>query len=138
MTPTELSAELQRAYNSSAYGDKTTAIHVFGIRHAAAIRNCGASVASIVRESGIRKSYVTEVHKGMALAAWVAERDAKLFDTNDALCANCVFWKQDDPGNRVGACRKHAPTPARSPEDRVRTSWPSTRCTDWCGDWRRR
>lgn len=74
MTVTELVQRLGEMYGSAPHGEVSTAVHLFGIRHAEDIRASGASVAAIVRQSEVPDSYITEVHKGVALSRYVVER----------------------------------------------------------------
>ena len=61
MTPGKLGATLFSMYDGALPGEKTTMIHLFGVKYAAEIRDCGASVTEIVRLSGIDGSYNREV-----------------------------------------------------------------------------
>lgn len=61
----ELSAILTEMYNGS--DNKTTAIHMFGLKYAEAIKNLGTSVVDIVKNSDISDSYHTEVSKGIRI-----------------------------------------------------------------------
>ena len=74
MTPTELGRILSEMYRDAPKGEATTMIHLFGIRYADEIWNCGAPVTEIVRLSGLRTSYNTEVSKGVRLARYVVPR----------------------------------------------------------------
>ena len=49
-------------------------IHLFGIKYADEIRDCGVPVTTIVRLSGLPHSYNTEVSKGVRLARYVVPR----------------------------------------------------------------
>ena len=72
MTPQELADILSRMYREAPEGEATTMIHLFGVRYANEIRNCGASVAEIVRLSALsHTTYATEVSKGVKLARYV-------------------------------------------------------------------
>ena len=74
MTPNKLGATLFNMYSGALHGEKTTMIHLFGIKYADDIHDCGASVAEIVRLSVIDESYNTEVSKGVRLARYVVPR----------------------------------------------------------------
>ena len=126
MTPDELSKELGRAYASEPQGRKTAAIHLFGIRRAEAIRTCGASVTQIVAMANIPGSYVTEVHKGIALAPLVVER----VDPVARRCSTCRFWRKTD--DDYGQCRRNAPRPEGQGS---MARWPSTQRNHWCGEY---
>ena len=74
MTPDELARTLSAMYNNAPEHEATTMIHLFGINYAAEILECGAPVTEIVSLSGLRKSYHTEVSKGVRLARYVVPR----------------------------------------------------------------
>lgn len=61
----ELGKILSEIYNSST--NKTTAIHMFGLKYAEAIKNSGTSVVDIVKKSNVSESYHTEVSKGVRI-----------------------------------------------------------------------
>jgi len=71
-TDAELASILTWMYFDAKDKESVTMIHLFGIRHADDIKRCGSSVSKIVKMSSIPNSYVTEVHKGMRLAKYVA------------------------------------------------------------------
>ena len=74
MTPVELARTLSERYHDAPYREATTMIHLFGIKYADEIRDCGAPVTEIVRLSGLPLSYNTEVSKGVRLARYVVPR----------------------------------------------------------------
>ena len=75
MTPEELGNVLSRMYHGAPYGEKTTMIHLFGIKYANEIRDCGARVTEIVRLSDLGDTtYHREVSKGVKLARYVIPR----------------------------------------------------------------
>ena len=61
----ELAVLLTEMYDSSE--NKTTAIHMFGLKYAEAIKNTKSSVVDIVKKSSISDSYHTEVSKGIRI-----------------------------------------------------------------------
>lgn len=69
---TDLAAILGLMYLEAKDKESETMIHLFGIRHAEDISKSGSSVTKIVKMSSIPESYVTEVHKGVRLAKYVA------------------------------------------------------------------
>ena len=71
----ELANILSRMYHTAPVGEKTTMIHLFGIKYADEIRACDASVKDIVDLSGIPDTYPTEVSKGVRLARYVMPRN---------------------------------------------------------------
>jgi hypothetical protein len=77
LTAAQLSDMLSKMYRGAPHGEATTTVHLFGIRHAEDIRASGASAAAVVKASDVPDSYITEVHKGIALARHVAERHAE-------------------------------------------------------------
>ena len=72
ITDAELVSILGLMYLDAQDKESVTMIHLFGIRHAEDIKKSGSSVTKIVKMSSIPNSYVTEVHKGMRLAKFVA------------------------------------------------------------------
>ena len=74
MTPEELGNTLSNMYHDASQGELTTMIHLFGIKYADEIRDCGATATEIVRLSGLHDSYKTEVSKGVRLARYVMPR----------------------------------------------------------------
>lgn len=74
MTVNELGETLGRMYRQAPKGEAVAMIHLFGIKHAEAIRACDGSIADIVRAAGISDSYVVEVNKGVNLAKYVSIR----------------------------------------------------------------
>jgi hypothetical protein len=69
MNQTELGKILKRMYSNAPDGDQVAQIHLFGIKYAKDISNY--SVSEIVRASGIKPSYATEVSKGIKLSKYV-------------------------------------------------------------------
>ena len=65
LTVSELGKLLTDMYN--ACESKTAAIHMFAIKYAEAIKNCGAPAADIVKHAGISESYHAEVSKGLRI-----------------------------------------------------------------------
>ena len=74
MTPEELGNTLSSMYHNAPKGELTTMIHLFGIKYADEIRDCGATATEIVRLSGLQDSYKAEVSKGVRLARYVMPR----------------------------------------------------------------
>lgn len=132
MTPNELGNELRRMYEDPDSGGQTTAVHLFGIRHADDIRESVATVSQIVRLSGIPESYATEVHKGIALASNVIERVAP---GPERRCDTCRWWGGRTEAGSSDSCRRHAPRLLRGDDPMTRRFWPVTLASDWCGEW---
>ncbi|MCE2500721.1 MAG: hypothetical protein J4G13_07650 [Dehalococcoidia bacterium] len=61
----QLADELSRMYNTAPRGEQTTMIHMFGIKYASELTR--TSPGSVIEQSGLHSSYVTEIHKG---AGW--------------------------------------------------------------------
>ena len=74
MAPDELAHTLSEMYHNAPEREATAMIHLFGIKYAAEIRDCGAPVTEIVRLSGLYLSYSSEVYKGVRLARHVVPR----------------------------------------------------------------
>lgn len=72
----QLGMTLRRMYDSAPQGDKTTQIHLFGIKYAADIQAADVTAREIVLAAGMQKSYATEVSKGIRLAKYVNPRPA--------------------------------------------------------------
>jgi len=57
------------------------------------------------------------------------------------LCEHCKFWQewetQPDPRMLIGDCRKNAPI-NYSTGTKFMTKWPSTKGTDFCGQFKSR
>lgn len=69
MNASDLAKILKANYNSPPSGKKTVEIHLFGIRHANALKVI--SIDEVVALAGISKNYATEIRKGIALADFV-------------------------------------------------------------------
>ena len=74
MTPEKLADILSVMYQDAPDGEATTMIHLFGVKYADEIHDCGATVTEIVRLSSLSDSYNAEVSKGMRLARYVVPR----------------------------------------------------------------
>jgi hypothetical protein len=69
MDTTELGKLLRESYQNTQKTEKVTMIHLFGIKYAEEIKQCG--IAEIIREAGIFSTYRTELGKGIKLAKYV-------------------------------------------------------------------
>lgn len=69
MNTIELGKELRKMYINAANREQVAMIHLFGIKYSKELKNC--KVSEVVDEAGLRKSYGTEVRKGMRLARYV-------------------------------------------------------------------
>ena len=66
----ELARILKENYERPPSGKKTVEIHLFGIRHAAALT--AVNIDEVVALAGLSKNYATEIRKGIALAPFVS------------------------------------------------------------------
>lgn len=69
MTVGEAAAVLRRMYENAPRGKKLTCIFLFGIIYADDL--AALSVRDVVRESGVRPTYYTEILRGINLAKYV-------------------------------------------------------------------
>ena len=80
MTVNELARALSEMYESADRGEKTTMIHLFGIRYAEIIIRNKYSASEILKETRLQNgkkmdaSYNTEISKGIRLSRYVTER----------------------------------------------------------------
>jgi len=68
----ELAATLRAAYARPGPGGKVVEIHLFGIKHAEALKI--VSLPALLGKAGMPDSYKTELRKGMNLAPFVSIR----------------------------------------------------------------
>ncbi|MEH3045957.1 HTH-like domain-containing protein [Sphingomonas adhaesiva] len=66
----ELARQLRADYDAAPRGRQAASIHLFGIRHAQALR--GVSKSAVAERAGLPKSYGTEINKGVQLSEYVA------------------------------------------------------------------
>ena len=74
MTTEELVRALRDAVLGAEEGNKVVAIHLFGIRYAAALD--GRNLTELAAGAGLEKSWVTEIRKGVRLAEYVTLKGA--------------------------------------------------------------
>jgi hypothetical protein len=72
METSELGKLLRESYQNAQKTEKVTMIHLFGIKYAEEIKQCG--IAEIIKEAGIFSTYRTELGKGIKLAKYVKSR----------------------------------------------------------------
>lgn len=72
MRTTDLTAHLQRMYETAGSGDQVVMIHLFGVKFADELK--GQPLKDIARDATGRESYQTEIRKGMNLARFVVPR----------------------------------------------------------------
>lgn len=75
MNVIELANELKDMYENAPDKEQVAFIHLFGIKRGELIKSCGYSPKEIVEASGIHKSYITEVSKGVKLSKYVNIKD---------------------------------------------------------------
>lgn len=71
MTVTQLGQILKQMYDTAPDKEKATSIHLFGIRYGKQIIAGSISAAEIVKASGLKDSFKTEVRKGVNLSKYV-------------------------------------------------------------------
>lgn len=74
MTTEELIRALRDAVLGAEEGNKVVAIHLFGIRYAAALD--GRNLTELAEGAGLEKSWGTEIRKGVRLAEYVTLKGA--------------------------------------------------------------
>lgn len=72
MTISELGVELRKMYDTAPDKEKAVFIHLFGIKYGAIILKNKYSAAEIVKASGIKDSFKTEVRKGVNLSKYIS------------------------------------------------------------------
>ena len=83
MTVDELGAILASMYESAS--NKTTAIHMFGLKYGSVIKKNNYTAVALVAASGINDSYHVEVSKGIRIYESISNNDygIKFYDPND-------------------------------------------------------
>jgi hypothetical protein len=71
MTEHQLGMVLKDMYENAKDREGVLQTHLFGIKYANEIESNSFKISEIVRESGLNKSYVTEINKGINLAKYV-------------------------------------------------------------------
>ncbi|SDQ06929.1 HTH-like domain-containing protein [Virgibacillus salinus] len=75
MDQNKLGTYLKEMYSNAPEGYQVANIHLFGIKYADDILKNKYKVIDIVRASGLKKSYATEVSKGIKLSKYVVIKD---------------------------------------------------------------
>lgn len=75
MTLNELGLKLSEMYKNAPKGDAVAMIHLFGIKYASQINESKISKRDIIKESGLAKSFITELTKGVKLAEYVIPKN---------------------------------------------------------------
>lgn len=73
MNPTEAANILRRMHRDSPPQEKSTPIHLFGIKYAQELASL--STREVVVPAGLAPTYATEVPKGRRLAKYVVLKD---------------------------------------------------------------
>lgn len=71
MNLNELAEILNKMYSNAPEGDQVANIHLFGVKYANHILKNNYKATEIVRRSGIKHSYATELSKGIKLSKYV-------------------------------------------------------------------
>lgn len=135
LTANELGKLLADMYNTCER--KTTAIHMFGIKYAEAIKNCGAPIADIVKHAGIAESYHDEINKGIRIynsissnefgIHFVEEEEMDLvnynFDSPIITAENRVFYGTPGCGKSYHVEHEFLNGIGIAPENRIRTTF---------------
>jgi hypothetical protein len=74
MTVNELGGFLKGMYNNAPQGDQVANIHLFGVKYASIILRNNFKVSDIIKASGLKTSYATEVSKGIRLSKYVVPK----------------------------------------------------------------
>jgi hypothetical protein len=69
MRTEDLIAALKRDYANAAQGEKSTAVHLFGIRFAEELQ--GHPINEIAERAGLTEHWGTEIRKGIRLSRYV-------------------------------------------------------------------
>ena len=75
MNESELAERLRSMCRNAPNREKSTAIHLFGIRYVTDLAAFHGSIERVTRLSGVGNSYGTEICKGMKLAKYVELND---------------------------------------------------------------
>ena len=71
MLETELAARLREMYDGAKRNEAACQVHLFGIKYAKELQECGWPLKDIVQQAGISMGYLSEVSKGVKLAQYV-------------------------------------------------------------------
>ncbi|MEQ2468398.1 HTH-like domain-containing protein [Niallia hominis] len=74
MNLNELAETLNKMYSNASEGDQVANIHLFGVKYADHILRNNYKATEIVRRSGIKPSYATELSKGIKLSKYVTPK----------------------------------------------------------------
>lgn len=84
---------LKQMYDNAE--NKTTAIHMFGIKYGQIIKNYALQVTAIVEASGLSSNYHVEVSKGIRIYESISNNEfgVKFYSSDDAIVESCVSEK---------------------------------------------
>lgn len=71
MDASELAEKLREMYDGAKRNEAACQVHLFGIRYAKELQQCGCPLRDIVALSGISMGYLSEVSKGIKLSRYV-------------------------------------------------------------------
>lgn len=71
ITENELGKILKDMYDNASHGYQVANVHLFGIKYASTILENNYKVTEIIRTSGLKQSYATEVSNGIKLSEYV-------------------------------------------------------------------
>lgn len=71
MTINELGRILADMYGNAMNGEQVAHIHLFGVKYGKEIKSNGYKATEIIKASGLRDSYATELSKGIKLSKYV-------------------------------------------------------------------
>lgn len=75
MVKAELAALLRAMYDGAKRNEAACQVHLFGIKYAKELQECGCPLKEIVQLSGISMGYLSEVSKGVKLAQYVEMKE---------------------------------------------------------------
>ncbi|MGJ8743538.1 HTH-like domain-containing protein [Polaribacter sp.] len=75
MTINELGSTLNDMYHNASKGEAVAMIHLFGIKYASEIKQCGFNKKEIAKAANVPESFATEISKGMKLSQFVTIKD---------------------------------------------------------------
>lgn len=75
MVKAELAALLRAMYDGAKRNEAACQVHLFGIKYAKELQECGCPLKEIVQLSGISMGYLSEVSKGVKLAQYVEPKE---------------------------------------------------------------
>ncbi|MEZ9142798.1 MULTISPECIES: hypothetical protein [unclassified Shewanella] len=74
MSTQDLVMKLSEMYQQALKGEKSTMVHLFGVRYATEIRCSTASPKEIAQLANISENYGVEINKGIKLSKYLVEK----------------------------------------------------------------